>query len=70
MGRTKRCFVSGVTNIYPEQIEDIVSNVEGVKQIIVTHIHFDGNQNVPIYHVRLEESYDNYDKVILDAKRL
>ena len=63
MGRTKRCFVSGVTNIYPEQIEDIVSKVEGVRQIIVTHVQFDGNQNVPIYHVRLEENYINKDKV-------
>ena len=63
LGRTKRCFVSGVTNIYPEQIEDIVSKVYGVKQIIVTHIEFEGNQNVPIYHVRLEESCSNTDKV-------
>lgn len=63
LGRTKRCFVSGVTNIYPEQIEDIVSKVSGVKQVIVTHVPFDGNQNVPIYHVRLEENVTNYDKV-------
>ena len=63
LGRTKRCFVSGVTNIYPEQIEDIVSKVEGVKQIIVTHVLFDGNQNVPIYHVRLEENVTNKEKV-------
>ena len=63
MGRTKRCFVSGVTNIYPEQIEDIVNKIDGIKQIIVTHVQFDGNQNVPIYHVRLDEKYTNQDKV-------
>lgn len=57
MGRTKRCFVSGVTNIYPEQIEDIVSKIEGISQIIVTHVKCDESQNVPIYHIRIKEGY-------------
>lgn len=70
LGRTKRCFVSGVTNIYPEQIEDIVSKVDGVRQIIVTHVQFDGNQNVPIYHVRLEESCTNSDRVTKSIKEI
>ena len=51
----KRCFVSGVTNIYPEQIEDLLCKIPQVSQAIVTHVKCSGKQNVPIYHVRLKQ---------------
>lgn len=70
MGRTKRCFVSGVTNIYPEQIEDIISKIEGVRQVIVTHVQFDGNQNVPIYHIKLDDNCVNHEKVTKAIKNI
>ena len=55
LGRVKRCFVSGVTNIYPEQIEDLLCKIPQVSQAIVTHVKCYGKQNVPIYHVRLKQ---------------
>lgn len=58
VGREKRCFVCGVDNIYPEQIENIVSDIDGVNSILVTHI-FDPNvQNVPIYHIYVDQDID------------
>ena len=66
LGRTKRCFVSGVTNIYPEQIEDLLGNIPEIIQSIVTHVKCEGNQNVPIYHVRINNM--NIDQKALTKK--
>ncbi len=56
VGRTKRCFVSGVTNIYPEQIENLISDFFEVDQVIVTHIPMSGRQNAPIYHIKTRDN--------------
>ncbi len=59
LGRVKRCFVCGITNIYPEQIEDLLSKLPEVSQSIVTHVKCFGKQNVPIYHVVLKNTNEN-----------
>lgn len=55
LGRIKRCFVCGITNIYPEQIEDLLSKMPQISQAIVTHVKCFGKQNVPIYHIVLKD---------------
>ena len=59
LGRLKRCFVSGITNIYPEQIEDLLSKLPEIKQVMVTHVKCIGKQNVPIYHIVLKDPNEN-----------
>ena len=59
LGRIKRCFVSGITNIYPEQIEDLLSKFPEITQSIVTHVKCFGKQNVPIYHIVLRKMNEN-----------
>lgn len=59
LGRVKRCFVSGVTNIYPEQIEDLLCKLPQVSQAIVTHVKCTNRQNVPIYHIQIKDPNTN-----------
>lgn len=54
-GRRKRNFVCGVDNIYPEQIESLVSNLNEVAEIVVTKIPDEEYQNLPKYHIRLSD---------------
>jgi long-chain acyl-CoA synthetase len=61
VGREKRCFVSGVENIYPEQIENLISTIPEIRESIVTHIPDDNNQNLPIYHISLYDKNCNID---------
>lgn len=58
VGRKKRNFVSGIENIYPEQIEELLSSIPEVREVIVTAIPDDLVQYIPRYHVSL------YDKDI------
>lgn len=59
IGRKKRCFVCGVDNIYPEQIENLLSQFKEIRETIVTHIPNDSKQFVPIYHVSIYDINSN-----------
>ncbi len=66
VGRAKRCFVSGVDNIYPEQIEDLLTQFKEIRESIVTHVPSDKNQYSPIYHISIYDS--NIDTKELEKK--
>ena len=51
--RQKRSFVCGVENVYPQQIEDLLSTIPEIKESIVTKIPNDNLQFVPKYHLSL-----------------
>lgn len=53
VGRKKRNFVSGIENIYPEQIEDLLIKLPEVREAIVTAIPDEMVQYVPSYHISL-----------------
>lgn len=65
-GRKKRNFVSGVDNIYPEQIETLVSKLPEIRQIVVTKVPDSQKQNLPKYHIVLFDT--NVDKEIVEEK--
>lgn len=52
-GRLKRNFVCGCENIYPEQIEELVSELAEVREVIVTEVPDEKYQFLPFYHIRL-----------------
>lgn len=59
VGRQKRNFVSGVENIYPEQLENLVVSLPEVREIVVTAIPDEIRQFIPRYHISLnDESID------------
>lgn len=51
--RLKRCFVCGVENIYPQQIENLLSGISEINEAIVTKIQDNDLQYVPKYHISL-----------------
>lgn len=63
VGRQKRNFVCDVENIYPEQLENLLINVPGIRDIIVTKIPDELLQFVPKYHISLENE-------LVDIKQL
>ena len=66
IGRLKRCFVCGCENIYPEQIENILSDLPEVREAIVTKIPDDKLQFLPKYHISLYDG--NCDTQQLEKK--
>ena len=54
--RVKRNFVCGVENVYPQQIENLLSTIPEIKESIVTKIPSDDLQFVCKYHISLENS--------------
>ncbi len=64
IGRKKRNFVSGVDNIYPEQIEQLLLQIPEIREVVVTSIPDEFEQFLPKYHISL---YDiNCDKEVLE----
>lgn len=51
--RVKRNFVCGVENVYPQQIENLLSTIPEIKESIVTKIPSDDLQFVCKYHISL-----------------
>lgn len=51
--RVKRNFVCGVENVYPQQIENLLSNIPEIKESVVTKIPSDDLQFVCKYHISL-----------------
>lgn len=64
--RAKRCFVCGVENIYPQQIENLLSEFAEIRETIVTKIKDEQLQYVPKYHISLNDPNVDFDK--LEAK--
>jgi len=53
--RLKRSFVCGIENIYPQQIENILSEIPEIRECIVTKIQDNELQYVPKYHIALRD---------------
>lgn len=66
IGRLKRNFVSGVDNIYPEQIEQLLLQIPEIREVLVTSIADDKEQFLPSYHVSLNNF--NCDRKVLENK--
>ncbi len=60
VGRLKRNFVSGIENIYPEELEELISTFKEVKEVVVTPIPDDIVQYVPRYHISLYDKNIDY----------
>ena len=56
VGRKKRNFVSGIENIYPEQIEDLLTTLPEINEVVVTCVPNGLVQYLPIYHISLNNS--------------
>lgn len=57
--RLKRCFVCGIENIYPQQIEDKLSEIPEIEEAIVTKVEDNELQYVPKYHIVLRDKNCN-----------
>ena len=60
IGRKKRNFVSGVENIYPEELESLLLNLPEVREVVVTAIPDDMVQYIPRYHISLYDKNIDY----------
>lgn len=56
VGRQKRNFVSGVENIYPEELENLIITLPEVREAVVTPIPDELVQFIPRYHISLYDS--------------
>lgn len=60
VGRLKRCFVCGCDNIYPESIENLLCDIPGIREAVVTKIPDDEKQFLPKYHVSVIDENVSY----------
>ena len=65
IGRIKRNFVSGVDNIYPEQIEQLLLQIPEIREVAVTPIPDEHEQHLPKYHISL--SKEDCDKAKIES---
>jgi len=65
-GRKKRNFVCGVDNIYPEQVEQLITQIPEIKEAVVTEVPDEKYQFLPVYHIRLQN--ENVDTNVLKNK--
>lgn len=70
VGRQKRNFVSGCDNIYPEELEELITSLPEVRESVVTPISDDMLQFVPSYHISLYSSDIDYDKFEQKLKKI
>ena len=56
VGRQKRNFVSGVENIYPEELEELISTIPEVREVVVTPISDEVRQFIPRYHISINDA--------------
>ena len=66
VGRQKRNFVSGIENIYPEQIENLLLQIPEIREVLVTAIPDEMVQFIPRYHISLYS--ENIDLKDLEEK--
>lgn len=57
--RAKRSFVCGVENIYPQRIENLLSQLPEIRETIVTKVPDNELQYVPKYHISLYDKKTN-----------
>ena len=62
VGRQKRNFVSGVENIYPEQLENLLLMLPEVRESVITPIPDELVQFIPRYHISLNDENIDYQK--------
>lgn len=60
IGRQKRNFVSGIENIYPEEIENLLLKLPEVREVVVTPIPDEMVQFIPRYHISLYDKNIDY----------
>ena len=64
-GRKKRLFVCNVDNIYPEEIENLLTTMPEIREVVVTPISDDIQQFIPSYHISLysdQIDFDDFEK--------
>ena len=61
IGRQKRNFVSGIENIYPEEIENLLLELPEVREVVVTPIPDEMVQFIPRYHISLYNKNIDYE---------
>ena len=59
VGRQKRNFGSGVENISPEELENLIISLPEVREIVVTAIPDEFRQFIPRYHISLNDENIN-----------
>lgn len=60
VGRQKRNFVSGIENIYPEELENLLLTLPEVREVVITAIPDEVVQYIPRYHISLYDENINY----------
>ena len=70
VGRQKRNFVCDCDNIYPEQIEELLSGFSEIREAVVTAIPDDTMQFVPSYHISLYSEDTDLDRLEQQYKAL
>lgn len=75
VGRIKRNFVCGVTNIYPEVLESLLVEIPNIREVVVTKVPDDERQFIPkltisLFDTNIKESLLTSEIRTLIAKRL
>lgn len=60
VGRQKRNFVSGIENIYPEELENLLLTLPEIREVVVTPIPDEMVQFIPRYHISLYDENIDY----------
>lgn len=60
VGRQKRNFVSGIENIYPEELENLLLTLPEVREAVITAISDEMVQYIPRYHISLYDENIDY----------
>lgn len=60
VGRQKRNFVSGIENIYPEELENLLLTLPEVREALITAIPDEMVQYIPRYHISLYDKNIDY----------
>ena len=68
--RLKRCFVCGIENVYPQQIENKLSEIPEILESIVTKVEDNDMQNVPKYHIVLRDKNCNTNLLMKKINKL
>ena len=68
--RAKRSFVCGIENIYPQRIENLLSQIPEIRESIVTKVMDNELQYVPKYHISLYSEECDVEKLKLKIEKL
>ncbi len=70
IGRKKRNFVSGIENIYPEELENLLQSIPEIREVVVTPIPDEMVQFIPRFHISLYDENTDIEKLEGDIKKL